>query len=104
MFGAIIPPVQIPACPVIAKLTLSLSASEPVEAAVHCLEFSGQNGIIDYTCSGGVVFLDGVYWLGSFHFLQCLSHRHHLLSCYENCDEFCFGSRGHDKFNDFGKC
>ena len=47
MFSAIIPKVSIPTCPIIAKLTLSFSAYEPVEAAVHCLEFSGHNGIIN---------------------------------------------------------
>ena len=39
MFGAIIYPVQVSTCPVVSKLTLGFSASDPVEAAVHCLEF-----------------------------------------------------------------
>ena len=85
-------------------MNLSFSVSEPLEAAVHCLEFSGGNSIIDYACSGGVVCLDGGFWMGPFHFLQCLSHFQHLLSCYEKWPEFCFINRGYDKFNNFGKC
>ena len=84
-------------------MTLSFSTSEPVEAAVHCLKFPGHNSIIDYTCCSGVVCLDGWFWLGPFHFFHCVSHCHHFLSCDEKCPQFCFWSRGNDKFNDFGK-
>ena len=90
MFSAVITLVYISACLVISKFTLSFSASDPVEAAVHCLEFSGHNGILEYAYSGVFVYLDGGFWLGPFHFLQCVSHCHHLLSSYEKCPEFCF--------------
>ena len=85
MFGAIIPPVFVSACPVVFKLTLGFSASDPVEAVIHCLEFSRSNIIIYHTCSGRVVFLEGGFWMWTFHFLQNLSHRHHFLRCYEHC-------------------
>ena len=49
MFGAIIPPVKVSTCPVVLKLTLGFSASEPVEAVVHCLELSMNNSIIYHT-------------------------------------------------------
>ena len=60
MFGAIISPVQVSTCPVVSKLTLGFSASDPVEVAVHCLQFSWNNSIIHHTCSGGFVCLEGV--------------------------------------------
>ena len=85
MFGAITPPVQVSTCPVVSKLALGFSASEPVEAAVHCFEFSGNDGIIHHTCSGRVVCLEGGFWLWPFHFLQSLPHCHHLLRCDEHC-------------------
>ena len=85
MFGAIIPLVYVSTCPVVSKLTMGFSASEIVEAAVNCLEFSRNDIIIEHACSGGVVYLEGGFWLGPSHFLQCLSHRHHLLHCYEHC-------------------
>ena len=59
MFGDIISPVQVSTCPVISKLVLGFSASDTVEAAVHCLEFSWNDGIIQHTCSGGFVCLEG---------------------------------------------
>ena len=66
MFGTIISPVQFSTCPVVLKLALGLSASEPVEAAVHCLEFSRNDSIIHHTCSGGVVCLEGGFGCGHF--------------------------------------
>ena len=59
MFSAVIPLIYTSAFPVISKLTLSFSAFEPVEAAVNCLKFPGNNSIIDYACCSGVVRLDG---------------------------------------------
>ena len=103
MFSAVIPPLQNSACPVISKLTLSFSKSKPVEAAVHCLKFPGRNSIIDYTCCGGGVCLDGWFWLGTFHFFHCVSRCHHFLSCDENCPQFCFWIRRHNEFNDLVK-
>ena len=81
MFGAIISPVQVLTCPVVSKLALVFSASEPVEAAIHCVKFSWNDSIIYHTCSGGVVCLEGVFWLWPFHFSQSLSHLHHFLRC-----------------------
>ena len=69
IFGAIISPVQVSTFLVVSKLALGFSASEPVEAAVHCLDLSWNDSIIHHTCSGGVVFLEGVFWLWPFHFL-----------------------------------
>ena len=59
MFGAIISPVQVSTCPVLSELALNFSASEPVEAAFHFLEFSWNDGVIYHSCSGGVVYLEG---------------------------------------------
>ena len=42
MFGAIISPVQVSTCPVVSKLALGLSASEPVEAPVHGRQIGGR--------------------------------------------------------------
>ena len=49
MLNDIIPPVQTSACPVISKLALSFSASDPVDAAVNCLKFPGNNSFIHYS-------------------------------------------------------
>ena len=69
MFGAVIYPVQVSTCPVVSKLALGLSASEPVEALVHCIQLSWNDGVIHNTCSGGVVCLEGIFWLWTLHFL-----------------------------------
>ena len=61
MFGAIISPVHVSTCLVVLKLALGLSASDPVEAVVHCLEFSWNNSVSHPTCRGGVVYLEGVF-------------------------------------------
>ena len=52
MFGDIISPVEVSTCPVVLKLALGFSASDPVETAVHCHEFSRNDVIIYHTCSG----------------------------------------------------
>ena len=69
VFGAIISPVQVSTYPIVSKLALGFSASEPVEVAVHCLEFSGSDVIIHHTCSGGVVCMEGGFWLWPLHLL-----------------------------------
>ena len=69
MFGAIISPVQVSTCVVVSKLALCFSAFEQEEAAVHCLEFSWNDGIIHDTCSGRIVYLEGGFWLWPFHLL-----------------------------------
>ena len=70
MFSYAIPPVKTPACPVISKLALSFPASKPVEAAVHCLKFPGDNSIIAYSRRVWVLCLDGRFWLGPAHLLK----------------------------------
>ena len=69
MFCAVISPVQVATCPVVPELALCFSASDPVEATVHCLQIFWDDGVIDYSCSGGIVRLEGVFWLWPLHLL-----------------------------------
>ena len=78
-FVAIISPVQVSTCPVVSKLALGFSAPEPVEAAVHCRDFSWDNSIIHHTCSGGVVCLEGGFVCG--HFISCKVFLIATISC-----------------------
>ena len=69
MFCAVISPVQFSTCLVVSELALGFSAYEPVEAVVHCLQISWNDGVIHHTCSGRFFCLEGVFWLWPFHFL-----------------------------------
>ena len=69
MFGAIIPPSLSFRLTSGTKIDLGFSASDPVEAAVHCLEFSWSNSVIRHTCTGGVVCMGGDFACG--HFISC---------------------------------
>ena len=59
MFCAVISPVQVSTCPVVSELALGFSASEPVEASVHCIQLFWDDGVIRHTCSGGVICREG---------------------------------------------
>ena len=85
MFCAIISLVQVSICPVLSELALGFSASDPVEASVHCLQLSWNDGVIHHTCSGGVVCLEGGFWLWPLYFLESLPHCFHLLRGDEHC-------------------
>ena len=69
MFIAVISPVQVATCPVVPELDLCFSVSEPVEATVHCLQLFWDDGVIHYSCSSGIVCLEGRFWLWLLHFL-----------------------------------
>ena len=69
MFCAVISPVQVSTCPVVSELALGFSASDPVEASVHCLQLFWDDGVIDYSCSGGIVRMEGGFWMWPLHFL-----------------------------------
>ena len=103
MFSAVIPPVSTSSFRALLKLALSFFASDPVEAADHSLKFPGNNSGIHYSRCVWIVSLDGWFWLGGFHFFQCVSHCYHFLGCNEKCPQFCFWNREHDEFNNLGK-
>ena len=69
MFGAIISSVQVSTCPVVAKLALGFSASDPVEAAVHCLSFLGTMVLFATPAAAELSFWRGYFGCG--HFISC---------------------------------
>ena len=78
MFCAVISPVQVSTCPVVSELALGFSASEPVEASVHCLQLCWDDGVIHHTWAEFSVWR-GVFGCG--HFISCKVFLIATISC-----------------------
>ena len=82
-FSVVICPVGGTWGPVVSKLALGVTASDPIKSHIHSLSFLGDNGLIGEPIYCGVVSLDGGLRLWPFNLFQCLSERNHFLGCNE---------------------
>ena len=59
--------------PVESEFSLDHETAKPMEFHVHRFDVLGENGIFGDSHSGGIVGLEGILPLGSFHFYESLA-------------------------------
>ncbi len=79
MFGMVVGPVLGACIPVIMKLILGCTATEPPKLHIRHLGPAGDNSFIGNSRSCRVIHLDRTFWLGPIHVNEGLAVGNHFL-------------------------
>ena len=100
VFSVVISPVFGAGIPIVTKLILGFTTTEPPKPHVHHFASSRHNGIVGNSCSCRVISLDGRFGLGPAHVSKGLAMWDHFTSSDEESSKLRFSRGGHDEFDD----
>ena len=103
MFQMVVSPVVSSSAPDKVKISLGRTTFQNIKSHVIWFSCFGNHCISDESSRGRIVCCDRCLGLWMPHLFQHDSHRGRCLEIVKQFSSFCFGSWGHDMFDDLGK-